>query len=346
MNSMTSLQPAVRWGILGTGDVAARFAAGLRSVPDARLLAVGSRTRTKAEAFAGRFAVPRAYGTYEDLVGDKEIDVVYVATPNFKHKEDSLLALAAGKAVLCEKPFAICAAEAREVVAAARRLRLFCMEAMWSRFLPAMARLRRLLDSRVIGEIRLLRAEFGSAKPFAEESRFFRREIGGGALLNLGVYLVSFASSVLGRPCSASAQASFGSTGVDEQAVAVLGYPGGALATLTASIRNDLPCQALLVGTRGEIRIHPPLYRPERISVALFEGAPPPSPAQPHWLGHHVPMVGVALVRKARAKFGAFLTGCLAIAPVRTSTASKATGSITRRPRLCAACGPAKWRVR
>jgi len=283
---MTSLPRLVRWGIVGTGNIARQFAEGLRSVRNAQLLAVGSRTRVKAEEFAAAFAVPRTYKSYEDLVDDKDIDVVYIATPNHKHQENCLLALEAGKAVLCEKPFAVDATEASEIIALARRKHLFCMEAMWMRFLPAMARLRGLLDSRAIGEICLVRADFGIPKPFAKDDRFFSREMGGGAMLNFGVYLVSFAFYLLGKPSSIAGQASFGPTGVDEQSVAILGYPGGALVTLTASIRNYLPCEAIIIGTHGEIRIHPPVYRPARISVTLFSNSPPPSPTKRYWLTH------------------------------------------------------------
>jgi predicted dehydrogenase len=262
--------------------VAGHFARGLRFVPDARLLAVGSRSLAKAEAFARELAVPRAYGSYEDLVADREIDVVYVATPNHRHKDDCLLALDAGKAVLCEKPFAVDAAEAREVIALARRKRLFCMEAMWMRFLPIMARLRDLLQSNVIGEIRLVNADFGMTKPYEAGNRFFNREMGGGATLTYGVYLISLAFYLLGKPSAVVGRASLGATGVDEQSVTVLGYPNGELAVLTASIRSDLPCEALIVGTRGEIRIHSPLYRARELSVRTFPGTPPPSSEKRH----------------------------------------------------------------
>jgi len=267
----------IGWGILGTGSVAGHFARGLRFVRDARLLAVGSRSLAKAGAFARELAVPRAYGSYEDLVADREINVVYIATPNHRHRADCLLALEAGKAVLCEKPFAVSAVEAREVIAWARRKRRFCMEAMWMRFLPVMARLRDLIQTGAIGEIRLLRADFGIPKPYEEDNRFFNREMGGGATLTFGVYLVSLAFWLLGKPSAITGQASFGTTGVDEQSVTVLGYPNGEMAVLTASVRSDLPCEAMITGTRGEIRIHSPLYRARELTVRTFPEVPPPS---------------------------------------------------------------------
>lgn len=307
----TSTQRVIRWGILGAGNIAEQFAEGLRHLPDARLHAIGSRTRAKAERFAGAFAVPRAYDRYEDLVGDKDIDAVYVATLNHRHKDHCLLALEAGKAVLCEKPFAVDATQAREVIALARRKRLFCMEAMWMRFLPIMTRLRSLLEACAIGDIRLLRADFGIAKPFDKDSRFFCAEIGGGATLNFGVYLSSLAFHLLGRPCTVTGHASFGASGVDEQSVGILRYPKGALAVLTASIRNYIPCEATIVGTRGEIRIHAPLYRPHKLSLSQFPESPPSSPGTAGWLGR---VKSHPLARELRVRFGdvlrAFPTAC------------------------------------
>ncbi len=297
---MTSLAP-IRWGILGTGNIAGQFAEGLRSLPDARLLAIGSRTKAGAEAFARSFAVPRAYASYEDLVADKDLDAVYVATPNHKHKENSLLALDAGKAVLCEKPFALDAQQTREVIAVARRKGLFCMEAMWMRFLPAITRLRGLLASGAIGDVRLMKADFGIPKPFAADGRFFNPEMGGGAMLNFGVYLVSFASLLLGKPFSIASQATLGPTGVDEQSVATLRYTGGALAILTVSLRSYLPCEALVIGTNGEIRIGHPLYRSERFSVASFGHRPSTSPARWCWARG---LTHIALARRISSGVG------------------------------------------
>jgi predicted dehydrogenase len=279
-NQHHSLGRSLGWVILGTGNIAGQFAEGLRYVPNARLVGVGSRDDTRGREFARAFNVPRTYGSYEEAVGDKDADVVYVATPNHRHKDDCLLALGAGKAVLCEKPFALNAAEARDVVALARRRRLFCMEAMWMRFLPLMARLRGLVDDRVIGEIQLVRADFGIPKPFDEGNRFFSRAMGGGAMLNFGVYLVSLASWLLGKPSAIATEASFGRTGIDEQSAAVLRYPQGAIAVLTSSIRNYLPCEVMIFGSRGEIRIHSPAYRPHRLTLTVCPTFPTVSPAR------------------------------------------------------------------
>ena len=238
----------IHWGILGTGVVAQDFVRGLRAVPGAELSAVGSRTPANADKFARAFAAPHGYASYDELVNDRAVDVVYVATPAAFHRDHCLLALAAGKPVLCEKPFATTAAEAREVVAKARSARLFCMEAMWMRFLPAIARLRELLDKKVIGEVRLVSADMGFPAAYDPASRFFDPKLGGGAMLDLGVYLLSLAFFVLGRPDRVVAQATIGPTGVDEDSSTVLHYPGGKLAVLTASLRVELTGEALIIG--------------------------------------------------------------------------------------------------
>jgi predicted dehydrogenase len=273
------MEKRIRWGILGTGAVARDFARGLRFVPDVELAAVASRSAANADAFARTFAVPRSYAGYEALVADRDVDVVYIATPAARHRDDCLLALSAGKPVLCEKPFTTTADEAQEVIAKARSSGLFCMEAMWMRFLPALARLREMLAQKVIGEVRLLSADLGFPAPYDPTSRLFDPKLGGGAFLDLGVYPLSLAFLVLGRPDRVVSQATLGPTGVDEDAAALLHYPEGKLAVLTASLRGQLPGEARIVGTRGHIRIHSPLYRPHRLSICLH--AEPASAATP-----------------------------------------------------------------
>ena len=263
----------IRWGILGTGKTARQFAAGLKVLPGAQLVAVGSRTAAAAAAFGAEFQVPHCHASYEALANDPEVDVIYVATPHACHKENTLLALAAGKAVLCEKPFTINAREAAEVITFARAKKLFLMEAMWTRCFPLMDKLRELLVTQAIGELRMLTADFGFRAEYHEEPRLFDRAAGGGALLDVGVYPISLASLLFGSPISITTQAHLGRTGVDEEAAMVLLHAQGQLAVLSTAIRVDTAQEAVLSGTQGRIRIHRPWWRPTVMTLSR-EGQP------------------------------------------------------------------------
>ncbi|MBI5927986.1 MAG: Gfo/Idh/MocA family oxidoreductase [Chloroflexi bacterium] len=266
------MQKTIRWGILGTGGIAQDFVQGVQVVPDAVIGAVGSRTQAKADSFAQQFGIAKAYSSYEALVNDPDLDVIYIGTPNHIHKENCLLALGAGKAVLCEKPFAMNAAEAREVVAFAREKKLFCMEAMWMRFMPIMPKLRSMLADGVIGDICMLLADFGGRPPFDPSNRFYNAEMGGGAMLDLGVYPLSLAYFLLGQPSQIVSQAIIGKTGVDEQVVTILKYPAGNQAVVTTSFLSTFPTDALIVGSKGQIRIQNPMYAPRQLVLTMFGG--------------------------------------------------------------------------
>jgi predicted dehydrogenase len=275
-----SARPITRWGILGTGAVARAFAEDLRLLPDAALTAVGSRRLERASAFASDFGARRAHEGVDRLAGDAEVDVVYVATPHIRHRDHCLACLAAGRAVLVEKPFTLNAAEARAVIEQARRSRLFCMEAMWMRFHPLILKVHSMVQSGVLGSIRLLTADFGYPTPFDPENRFFDQRLAGGALLDRGVYLISLAYFLLGPPDETAGHATIGSTGVDEQESMVLTYRSGAQAVLTASLRSQLRNEAVIVGTHGQICIHSPFYAPYRVSrTQLIEPVGPITPA-------------------------------------------------------------------
>ena len=258
----------IRWGILGTGSIAKKFADGLKVVEGAELAAVGSRSQATADAFGDRYDVPRRHGSYEALAADEEVDAVYVATPHSLHKDNSLLCLSAGKAVLCEKPFAINAAEAGQMVAMARQRKLLLMEAMWSRFLPALVKLRELLAAGAIGEVRMLTADFGFRAGWNPEARLLNPALGGGGLLDVGVYTVSLASMVFGRPTRIVSMAHLGTTGVDEQAGMIFGYDGGALALLWTAVRTTTPQEAAILGTDGRIRLHNPWWRGQKLTLS------------------------------------------------------------------------------
>jgi len=257
----------VRWGILGTGAIARQFVQGLNSVPEAEVLAVGSRSSASAQEFADRRSIPRRHASYDDLASDPDVDVVYIATPHPFHAENATLCLEAGKAVLCEKPFCVNAAEAERVVELAREKRLFIMEGMWTRFFPLMEEVRRLVSEGDIGEVRMLNVDFGFRADLDPASRLFDQRLGGGALLDVGVYCVSFAAMILRRPSGSVGLSHLGETGVDEQASVVLEHEGGGLANLSIGIRTTTPQEATIMGTEGYVRIHAPWWRPKSMTI-------------------------------------------------------------------------------
>jgi predicted dehydrogenase len=258
----------VRWGILGTGAIARQFVRGLRSLPEAEVLAVGSRSEASAARFADRRSIPRRHVGYDGLASDPDIDVVYIATPHPFHAENATLCLEAGKAVLCEKPFTVNAAQAERVIGLARERGLFLMEGMWTRFFPLMEEVRRLLSEGAIGEVRMLNVDFGFRAEPDPASRLFAPGLGGGALLDVGVYCVSFASMVLGRPSGSVGISHLGETGVDEQASVILEHEGGRLANLSVGIRTTTPQEATIMGTEAYVRIHAPWWRPTSMTIS------------------------------------------------------------------------------
>ena len=269
----------IRWGILGPGTIAARFAEGMRDVTDGSVVAVASRSPERAGAFAERFDVPARYGSYDALVGDDDVDVVYVATPHAQHEAHALLCIEAGKHVLCEKPFALSAAQADRMASAARAAGVFLMEAMWSRFLPAYRILADLLADATIGQPQVVEADFGFRMPVIPDHRLFDPALGGGALLDLGVYPLQLASMVLGRPQGVLADGIVGETGVDEVVAALTRHPGGGIGVLKAAIRADLACTARITGTDGWIDLPAFMHCPTSLTVsdrevvdASFEG--------------------------------------------------------------------------
>ena len=263
----------LRWGIIGTGGIAGRFVADLDLLPDAVVVAVGSRSPEGAARFGEQFRIARCHGSYADLVADPEVDVVYVATPHPFHAEHASLAIGAGKPVLVEKPFAMDAYEARLVADAARDAGVFCMEAMWTRFLPHMGRLRELLAEGVIGDIIALGADQGMRFEPDPEHRLFAPELGGGALLDLGIYPFSFASMVLGPPETVRACATPAFTGVDQTTSAVLTYSQGAHALLVCTTASATPMRAWVAGTQGRIEIDRPWYQTTSFTLTRPDGS-------------------------------------------------------------------------
>jgi predicted dehydrogenase len=265
---------ALRWGILGTGSIASTFVNDLRLGNSGIPAAVGSRTQVSADRFADEFGIANRHASYESLVADPGVDVVYVATPHPMHRDNAILALRAGKPVLVEKPFAMNATEATEIVTVARDTRLFAMEAMWTRFLPHIAVVRDWLQVHALGEIVTVTADHGQW--FAEDpgSRLFAPELGGGALLDLGIYPVSFASMVLGSPNRINAVSDPAFTGVDAQTSMVFGYESGAHALLTCTLRAKSPTRAAIVGTEARIDIDGDFYAPAAVTLVPREDEP------------------------------------------------------------------------
>jgi predicted dehydrogenase len=264
----------LRWGILGTGGIAQTFASDLRLTDSGVISAVGSRSQSSADRFADAFGIETGHPSYEALVADPAVDVVYVATPHPMHRDNAILALRAGKPVLVEKPFAMNAAEAAEIVKVARETGLFAMEAMWTRFLPHMAGVREWLAQGTLGEIVTVTADHGQW--FAEDAgfRLFAPELGGGALLDLGVYPVSFASMVLGTPDRIAAIIDPAFTGVDAQTSMLFGYQSGAQAVLTCTLRAKSATRASIVGTDARIEIDGDFYAPATLTLIPRHGEP------------------------------------------------------------------------
>jgi predicted dehydrogenase len=269
---LMSQSAPIRWGILATGKIAHAFVRDLRLLPDAEVVAVGSRTQQAADAFGKQFAIPHRHPSYVALVADPDVDAVYVATPHPGHHDAALLAIEAGKAVLVEKPFAMDAVQAAEMIAAARSHGTLLVEAMWTRFLPHIARLREVLAAGTLGEIVYVTAEHGQW--FAEDRAFrlFAPELGGGALLDLGIYPVSFANLVLGRPQRITAVSDAAFTGVDATTSMIFQYASGAQAVLTTSLRAASGNVAGVYGTDARVEIDGWFYTPSTFRVIDHDG--------------------------------------------------------------------------
>lgn len=262
---MAIVDRTIRWGLWGAGRQAHELALDFALVPDAELHAVGSRSPERAAAFAQRHQIPAVHASLATLLADPAIDVVYLATPNGCHLDDGLACLAAGKALLCEKPFALDAPQAAALRAAARQHDVFCMEAMWTRFVPAIVEAGRLIRDGALGRIVRIEGDFGyPALPGPGDARFAP---GGGALLDRGVYLLSLAQHWLGDPVSVAAHAQLGPNGVDWQSSYQLGFADGAVAQLSASLISPGRNELMLTGERGQLRLHAPFYRAHRYSL-------------------------------------------------------------------------------
>ncbi len=276
MATMTA-PTSLRWGILGTGAIASSFVADLALLADAEVVAVGSRSQTGADGFGERHGIPRRHGSYAALVADGGVDVVYVATPHTAHHANALLAVQAGKPVLVEKPFTVDARQAREVFAAAESRGVFVMEAMWTRFLPWVTALVGLIDDGGLGQVLAVDADFGTRFPHDPTSRLLAPELGGGSLLDLGVYPVALACLLLGPPASVAAVSTAASTGVDAHTSVLMthsgaGHSAGAHSLLSSSLVAEHANRAVVVGTEARVEVDPPFFTPGSFTVITADG--------------------------------------------------------------------------
>jgi predicted dehydrogenase len=263
----------LRWGIISTGGIARTFVNDLQYSDGGVAVAVGSRTQEAANTFAERFSIPRRYDSYEELVLDPDVDAIYVGTPHPMHFANAKLALDAGKPVLVEKAFTVTAHDAAQLVEIARAKNLFLMEAMWTRCLPHVAAVNQLIAEGALGEIISVQADHGQYFEYDPTTRWFNPELGGGALLDLGVYPVSFASMLLGTPSKMATMIDLAPTGVDRQTSMIFGYESGAQAYLNTTTDAKTPTTATISGTKARIEIDGDFYAPSSFTFVTRAGA-------------------------------------------------------------------------
>ena len=259
----------IRWGILGTGRIARAFADGLKNTSNGYLNAVGSRRQDSAQSFAEEWNVPHFFDSYSLLAESSTIDAVYIATPHTEHTKNALICMENGKAVLCEKPFAVNADQVTKMIQTAREQNILLMEGMWSRFPPLMEKVRNLIADDEIGEIRTIHADFGFRPEQKNlEGRLFNPNLAGGSLLDVGIYPVSLSFMLNGKPDSFKSDWTMGETGVDEQASIIFKYSNGSMAVLHSSIQSETSQEAFISGTEGTIRIHKQCWKPQSLTLS------------------------------------------------------------------------------
>jgi predicted dehydrogenase len=258
---------AVKWGIIGTGNIAKVFTEDLLSLTGHTVVAVGSRSRDRSERFAATYGIARAYSSYQELADDDDVDVGYIATPHSSHYDDARICLEAGRAVLVEKPLCATEAEARSLTDLARGSGLFAMEAMWTRFNPLIARVREIVEAEMIGPVRFVQADFSDPTDYDPQSRLWNPGLAGGAVLDVGVYPVSLAAMILGDPLEVKATGTVAPSGIEAEAGILTRYSSGAVATMYCGFLARSRQAAVIAGERGTIEIHPPFYNPTELTV-------------------------------------------------------------------------------
>ncbi len=263
----------IRWGILGAGRIARKFASDLRFAEGCELIAVGSRSKQSADEFSKEFPVQHCHHSYEELAQNPEVDVIYIATPHNLHYENTLLCLQHNKAVLCEKPFAMNSRQTIEMINLAKEKKVFLMEALWTKFHPHYIKTLEMIQQGLLGEIRSVLINFGFKPIPPVPTRLFDPELGGGTVMDIGIYNVFMAMSVLGKPDHIESSMTPASTGVDEQCAILFRYNNGALAQLFSTFSSDLATEADISGTEGRIRLTSRFYEPSA-TVEFYKGRP------------------------------------------------------------------------
>ena len=266
------MEKKFKWGIIGTEGIAGAFANDLSYLNDHTVAAVGSRALTSAHNFSSKFPGCVGYPRYSELVADPDLDGIYIATPHNFHAEHTILALKAGKPVLCEKPFAINVNEVELMVNVATQNQLTLIEAMWTRFLPHIDKVREIISSGVLGDIQTLQADHGQRLSDSNNPRIWEPALGGGALLDLGIYVVSFAHLILGVPTMITAKSTFTDKGVDSQTSAIFEYNNDAQAILNTTLKNATTCTAIVSGDKGRLEIDGAFYKPTSMRIVLYDG--------------------------------------------------------------------------
>jgi dihydrodiol dehydrogenase / D-xylose 1-dehydrogenase (NADP) len=266
---LIGMEQKINWGIIGCGSIARSFIQALSVVKDARLVAVASKSCEKASEFAVKYKIPKHYDSYEALVSDPEIDVIYIANTHNFHKESAILCLKHKKAVLCEKPITINVKETEEVINIARQENVFLMEAMWTRFHPSIIKIKELIAKGLIGKVQMLKADFGICTRFGTDGRHLNPELAGGALLDVGIYPITMANLVFGKhPALIKSTAYIGNTGVDEISSYLFAYDTGETAMLTSAINLYMPPVATIFGTKGRIEV-PDFFHAQKLVIHL-----------------------------------------------------------------------------
>jgi predicted dehydrogenase len=261
-----------RWGIMGAGKIADKFCTALMATEGAEVYAVASRDMDKAKDYAARYNAVATYNNYEDLVNDQNVDIIYIATPHSFHYEQTLLCLQHNKPVLCEKPMSLSTKQTTEMIAAAAEKKLFLMEGMWTACMPFMEKILSLIKEDAIGQPQYIHADFGFTAPFDPAGRLFKKALGGGSVLDVGIYPIFLATIIFGKPSLIQSVSKLTTTGVDEYANMVLQYPGGQTAHLLSSISFNTALEAEIIGTKGRIKIDNPCFKATDFTLILNDG--------------------------------------------------------------------------